>query len=299
MLYAGRINEVHGEPGTGKSNIAIALSNAVMKSGGTVLYIDPEDVPAGFTRRSLQLGADPEDLIHRCKYLNDSAASEILLAHHWAAKNRPQLVVIDGMAECMAAAGKNEDKAEDVLQFMQELVRPFAEKSGAAILISDHVTKSWEDRGLWSRGSGAKMGRYDGVSYALTLIDAYSPGQAGSVLLTVAKDRNGGIGVKGKPVVEVHFMPAADNRTSVSFRVPDDQTSSIKPLRTMAKIMELLDECKQATKADLRKLGKSQAVDRAIELLEQEGRILRSKEGKKHVFNVQGKCTYRLGKKSA
>jgi hypothetical protein len=67
----------------------------------------------------------------------------------------------------------------------------------------------------------------------------------------------------------------------------------------MAKIMELLDECKQATKADLRKLGKSQAVDRAIELLEQEGRILRSKEGKKHVFNVQGKCTYRLGKKSA
>ena len=31
MLYAGRINEIHGEPGTGKSNVAIALSNAVMK----------------------------------------------------------------------------------------------------------------------------------------------------------------------------------------------------------------------------------------------------------------------------
>ena len=67
----------------------------------------------------------------------------------------------------------------------------------------------------------------------------------------------------------------------------------------MAKIMELMDECKQATKADLRKLGKSQTVDSAIELLEQEGRILRSKEGKKHVFNVRGICTYRLVKRSA
>ena len=74
MLYAGRINEIHGEPGTGKSNIAIAMSNAVMRSGGTVLYIDPEDVPAGFTRRSLQLGADPEDLMHRCQYLNARAS---------------------------------------------------------------------------------------------------------------------------------------------------------------------------------------------------------------------------------
>lgn len=299
MLYAGRINEIHGEPGTGKSNVAIALSNAVMKSGGTVLYIDPEDVPAGFTRRSLQLGADPEHLMHRCQYLNDSAPGEILLAQRWAALHKPALVVIDGMAECMAAAGLNEDKAEEVLNFIKQQVRPFAEKAGAAVLISDHVTKSWEERGLWSRGSGAKMGRYDGVSYALTLVDAYAPGQAGSILLTVAKDRNGGVGVKGRPVAQIHFMPAADNRTIISFRVPDDQSSSLKPLKTMAKIMELMDECKQATKADLRKLGKSQMVDRAIELLEQEGRILRSKEGKKHVFNICGKCTYRLGKKSA
>lgn len=299
MLYAGRINEIHGEPGTGKSNVAIAMSNAVMKSGGTVLYIDPEDVPAGFTRRSLQLGADPEDLMHRCQYLNDSAPGEILLAQRWAVIHRPTLVVIDGMAECMAAAGLNEDKADEVLRFIQDEVRPFAEKAGAAVLISDHVTKSWEDRGLWSRGSGAKMGRYDGVSYAITLVDAYAPGRAGSVLLTVAKDRNGGVGVKGSPVAQIHFMPAADNRTIVSFRVPDDQSSSLKPLKTMAKIMELMEECKQATKADLRKLGKSQMVDRAIELLEQEDRIIRSKEGKKHVFYIRGKCTYRMGKRSA
>lgn len=297
MLYAGRINEIHGEPGTGKSNVAIALSNAVMKSGGTVLYIDPEDVPAGFARRSLQLGADPDQLINQCHYLNDSSPHEIILAQRWAMLRKPTLVVIDGMAECMAAAGFSEDKADEVLRFIQDEVRPFAEKAGAAVLISDHVTKSWEDRGLWSRGSGAKMGRYDGVSYALSLIEAYSPGQAGAVLLTVAKDRNGGVGVKGKAVAEVHFTPTADNRTLVTFELPEPQTSSLKPHKTMAKIMELMEECKQATKADLRKLGKSQTVDSAIKLLEDEGKIMRSKDGRRHVFTIAGKCTYRLGKK--
>lgn len=300
MLYAGRINEIHGEPGTGKSNIAIAFGNAVMRSGGTVLYIDPEDVPAGFTRRSLQLGAEPDDLIHRCRYLNDSAPAEILLAQRWAAVHQPALVVIDGMAECMAAAGLNEDKAEEVLNFIKDLIRPFAEKAGAAVLISDHVTKSWEDRGLWSRGSGAKMGRYDGVSYALTLIDPYGPGQAGSVLLTVAKDRNGGVGVKGRPVVEVHFAPAECNRTIVSFRQPDTQGEASKLSAIMGKIVKCLeDNSGTLPRTELRKLGKSQTVDKGIEMLELAGRIMRSKEGKRHIFSLVSPCTYRLVKKSA
>ena len=300
MLYAGRINEIHGEPGTGKSNVAIAMSNAVMKSGGTVLYIDPEDVPAGFTRRSLQLGADPEDLIHRCQYLNDSAPGEIQLAQRWAALHKPTLVVIDGMAECMAAAGLNEDKAEEVLNFIKQQVRPFAERAGAAVLISDHVTKSWEDRGLWSRGSGAKMGRYDGVSYALTLTDAYSPGQAGSVLLTVAKDRNGGVGVKGKPVLEVHFIPASDNRTLVAFRRPENQSEPSKLAGIMKKIVEYLQENNgSAPRTAVRKLGKSQTVDEGVTMLEQQGRLMRTKQGKCHIYSLRSLCTYRLGKKSA
>jgi RecA-family ATPase len=299
MLYAGRINEIHGEPGTGKSNIAIAFSNAVMKSGGTVLYIDPEDVPAGFTRRSLQLGADPEDLMHRCQYLNDSAPGEILLAQRWAAMHRPTLVVIDGMAECMAAAGLNEDKADEVLRFIQDEVRPFAEKSGASVLISDHVTKSWEDRGLWSRGSGAKMGRYDGVSYALTLLDAYAPGQAGAVLLTVAKDRNGGVGVKGKPVVEVHFKPAPDNRTIVSFRPYQKQEAPAKPTIIMHRIENFLRELKEADKRTLRTLGKAQNVDKAIEIMEEEGTLIRTLEGNRHVFTLSPATSYKMGKSDA
>ena len=299
LLYAGRMNEIHGEPGTGKSNLAIATSIAVMKAGGSVLYIDPEDTPAGFTRRSLQFGAAPDDLIHRCHYLHNPAPEDIAAAQRWAAANRPTLVVLDGLAESMASEGLVEDKAGDVLQFFRERLRPFAEKAGAAVLVSDHVSKSSEERGRWARGSGAKLGRYDGVSYNIGLIEAYAPGHAGAVKLTVAKDRNGGVGRVGQTVAEVHFTPESDNRTLVSFRMPEGQAGPFRPTAIMKKIVTYLQEHNEATARDLRTLGKSQAVDLACQLLQEEGTIVLTKNGKRHVFTLRSPCTYRLRKKTA
>ena len=263
------------------------------------LYIDPEDTPAGFTRRSLQFGANPEDLIHRCYYLHNPAPEDILAAQRWAATKRPALVVLDGLAESMASEGLVEDKAGDVLTFFRERLRPFAETAGAAVLVSDHVSKSSDDRGRWARGSGAKLGRYDGVSYNIVLIDAYSPGHAGSVKLVVAKDRNGGVGRVGQAVAEVHFTPEADDRTAVLFRVPDTESGTFRPTVIIKKIMALLRDRGEASARDLRKLGKSQAVDLAIQILQEEGAIMLTKIGKKHVYTFRSTCTYRLIKKPA
>jgi hypothetical protein len=298
VLYAGRMNEIHGEPGTGKSNIAIAISIAVMKAGGSVMYIDPEDTPAGFTRRSLQFGANPDDLIHRCHYLHNPTPEDIAAAQRWAATNRPALVVLDGLAESMASEGLVEDKAGDVLTFFRERLRPFAEKAGAAVLVSDHVSKSSEERGRWARGSGAKLGRYDGVSYNIGLIESYAPGHAGAVKLTVAKDRNGGVGRVGQTIAEVHFTPDSDNRTLVSFRIPEGQDGAFRPTAIMKKIVTYLQGHNEATARDLRTLGKSQAVDLACQLLQEEGDIVLTKNGRKHVFTLRPRCTYKLIKKS-
>jgi len=299
MLYAGRINEIHGEPGTGKSNVAIALSNAVMRNGDTVLYIDPEDNPRGFTRRALQLGAAADDLIHRCKYLHNPTPDEIMSAQRWSAKHHPQLVVLDGLAESMAAEGLVEDKAGDVLTFFRDRLRPFAEIAGAAVLVSDHVAKSSEDRGRWSRGSGAKLGRYDGASYNLSLIEAYSPGRAGAVRLTIAKDRNGGAGPTGHDIAEVHFAPGDGNLTIVTFRKPEQQGPLHRSDAVIVRIVSLLSSQGEATKRELRSLGKSQAVDQAIRLLTEEGRVLYAKRGCSHVYSLRAKCTYQLRKKAS
>ena len=298
MLYAGRLNEIHGEPGTGKSNVAIAMCIAELNAGHLVLFIDPEDTPAGFTRRALQFGADPAHLIDRCRYLHNPTPEELGAAQCWARREGPALVILDGLAESMAAEGLVEDKAPDVLKFFRERLRPFAEESGAAVLVSDHVAKNSEERGRWARGSGAKLGRYDGVSYKLALIEAYSPQHAGAVRLTIAKDRNGGVGRVGDAVAEVHFAPAESDRTTVSFRKPE-ASGTFRPTTIMAKIVAHLKEHKEATKRELRSLGKSQAVDLALGILAEEGGILLAQNGRKHVYSLPSPCVYRMREKSA
>lgn len=296
MLYAGRINEIHGEPGTGKSNVAIALCITVMEAGGTVLYIDPEDTPAGFTRRALQFGADPDDLIHRCRYLHNPMPEELTSAQRWAVSCRPQLVVLDGLAESMAAEGLIEDKACDVLSFFRTRLRPFAEDAGAAVLVSDHVAKSAEERGRWARGSGAKLGRYDGVSYNITLLEAYSPGCSGAVRLTIAKDRNGGVGRVGNDVAEVHFAPAGNNRTAVSFRKPQEESAVVRPIRTICRIRQYLEKHEQADKRTLRTLGNAKTIDRTVDFMIAEGSLILTLDGRKHIYTLPITAKYSIGK---
>ena len=60
-----------------------------------------------------------------------------------------------------------------------------------------------DGRGRFSRGSGAKIGHYDGVTYSIRLVAPYSPIIAGRIELKVAKDRNGGIGPANFVVCDV------------------------------------------------------------------------------------------------
>ena len=41
------------------------------------------------------------------------------------------------------------------------------------------------------------------MSYNIGLIESYAPGHAGAVKLTVAKDRNGGVGRVGQTIADV------------------------------------------------------------------------------------------------
>lgn len=173
LFYAGRLNEVHAEPGTGKTNVLMVSCVAVLESGGNIVFIDPEDTPKGFATRLLMLGADAEAVRERVHYLHNPTPEEITLAQEWAKEHSPTLVILDGLAESMAAVGASEDKAQEVLSFFRETLRPFTE-SGAAVVIADHVTKSTEGRGQFARGSGAKAGRYDGVSYEVVTGTQYT-----------------------------------------------------------------------------------------------------------------------------
>jgi len=290
LFYSGRLNEIHAEPGVGKTNILISSAIAVLESGGAVLYIDPEDTPRGFATRLLLLGADPEDVRARVHYLHNPEPEEIGRAQEWAREHNPALVVLDGLAESMAAVGANEDKAAEVLGFFRSTVRPFAE-SGAAVVIADHVTKSSEGRGQFARGSGAKAGRYDGVSYDIVPGKPYTPQQEGFVKFKIAKDRNGGAGPRGKIVAELHFLPGADGRTVTEFREPRElaEGEKFRPTAIMEKIAKHLGVYGTASKRELRGLGKSQYVDAAVEIMAEEGTLHIEQKGQSIRFSLPQK----------
>jgi len=270
LFYKGRLNEVHAEPGAGKSNVTLAVCKQVLDTGGSVLFIDPEDMPQSVVNRLLAFGAGKDDIACRLWYLHNPTPKDIDAAVEWAQASAPDLVCVDGLAELMAGAGKSERDETDVLVFFKACLRPFAE-TDAAVVVSDHVAKDSETRGSWSRGSGAKMGRYDGAVYSMKVTQPYAPGKAGAVRLTVAKDRNGGVGPKGSAVAEIHFEPCEDG-TLVTMRKPEE--GDFRPTAIMRKISKHLQTNPGASNAELRKLGgKAKYIDLAINELEKSGHL--------------------------
>ena len=281
LLYAGRINEFHGESGIGKTNISLSVADRIMRAGGMVLFLDPEDNPQGIAQRFVSLGGDPSNLVSRFKYVHNPEPSDYPGLIEWAKKAMPQAVILDGMAEALVAEGYSEDKAEDVLPFLRQRIRPFAD-NGAAVVIADHVAKNKESRGRNPRGSGGKLGRYDGAVYQVELVKAYSPATAGAVRLIVAKDRNGGVGHVGQRIAELHFTPDEDERTSVSFTLPSDSSNPFMPTGLMEKVSQFVESCDLAPSKNLIEQsihGKNDYKRQAISSLVQLGYLKEEKSG--------------------
>src|SRR4030095_2706163 len=75
LLYAGRTNEIHGEPGLGKTNVSCAFAVSYIKDAGEVLFIDPEDPPAGIASRLAAFGLSAQEVTERFHYLQNPEPS--------------------------------------------------------------------------------------------------------------------------------------------------------------------------------------------------------------------------------
>ena len=287
LLYSGRVNELHAEPGLGKTNIILCICGEVAQDGGVVLYLDPEDNATGIGSRFVALGGRPDDLVERFQYVQDPRPDEYASLHAWAKQHKPALVVLDGLAEAMAAEGLSEREEADVLTFFRKRIRPFTD-AGCAVLISDHVAKDGESRGRWSRGSGAKMGHYDGVCYEVKLKKAYSPDIDGFVRLVVAKDRNGGVGPVGHIVTDLHFGHDDEGRPDIRFESPQDEVKEKwKPTGLMQKISEFIEQNGPQSTRSLRDLGNHGYVDKAVAMLKQDGHIEVTKQGSAMMHSIK------------
>lgn len=254
LFYGGKIHTLQAEPSSGKSWIALGIVAEVLDAGGAAVYVDYEDTSTGILGRLRTLSVPTDSLAARFRYMQIPGRfgpAERLALDQLLAELNPDVVVIDGVGEALSREGLSEDKADDVLRWTDLIPRPIA-RTGAAVVMIDHVAKDPEQRGRWARGSGAKLGAIDGAAYQVKVRAAFSRHRAGRVDLVVAKDRPGGVGAIGETVATIHIEPSGAGelvRLRVEPPATTAPTDSWKPTRLMAKVAEVIAEASGALTA--------------------------------------------------
>lgn len=284
LFYAGKMHVLQAEPSSGKTWVALLAALEVLGIGGSVVYLDYEDSPTGILGRLLALGAEPAHVRERFAYMRPTGAfgpTEKLELGKLLEKMNPDLVVIDGVAEALARDGLSEDRASEVVGWIERLPR-WISRTGAAVVMLDHVAKNKEEQGRWARGSGAKLGAVDGASYQVKVTSSFSRHKAGTMKLVVAKDRPGGVGAIGDVAAVVTIDPKADGARVVVRLDPNtveiSKADPWKPTVLMEKVSRALEDSKvPLTASSLRSLvhsEKPRLVGEAIARLISEGWIV-------------------------
>lgn len=284
LLYAGKMHVFQAEPSAGKSWLALAATLDVLRVGGAVVYLDYEDTSTGILGRLLALGAEPSDVRERFAYVQPAGGfgpTEKADLARLLDRLNPDLVVIDGVAEALARDGLSEDRAAEVVGWIERLPRWIA-RTGAAVVMLDHVVKDREQQGRWARGSSAKLAAVDGASYQVKIATPFSRHRAGVVKMIVAKDRPGGIGAIGDVAAVATIEPHAGGARVVVTLDPNEvdvaPTDTWKPTVLMEKVSRALeDSTVELTASTLKTLvhsEKPKLVTEAIARLLAEGWIV-------------------------
>ena len=208
LFYAKAMNLVYGEDSIGKTWVALSAAREVLNGGGTVVHLDWDDSYATCANRLWLLGTDAEAL--RARYKHKTSPADIRPVASAILMEKADLIIVDVVANAIAAADLNEDKAGDYLKWAADTAISWA-RGGACVILNDHVTKSGTDgnRGN-ARGSGAKRGGVDGAAYEVSAIEMLLPGEGGTLMLTIGKDRHGSVGRRGEHVAHLVYGPALE-----------------------------------------------------------------------------------------
>jgi hypothetical protein len=294
LLYAGKVHMLQAEPSAGKTWLALAAVLELLEVGGSAVFLDYEDTPRGVLGRLLALGADPVAVRERFRVAQLAGGygpAEQLELSAMLADLNPDLVVIDGVAVALTRDGLSEDSATEFLEWFERMPNPIA-RTGAAVLLLDHVAKDKESQGRWARGTGAKLGAIDGAAYHVKVASAFSRRRAGIVRLVIAKDRPGGVGAIGETAAIGYVEPHADGARVLVRLEPDTGDRKVsdvwKPTVLMRRVSEELEKSGKPLSARTLKAlvhsEKPKLLEEAISRLEQEGYIARTKLGRSTAY---------------
>jgi hypothetical protein len=195
IFYRGQVNLLFGNPESGKTLIAQCATVDELNHGGNALIVDLDHNGAGATiSRLIAMGAD--ELIlrdrERFRYCAPDDAEQLAVIVADTLTWQPAVVLLDSLGELLPLCGASSNSPDDFSRVHGEVLKPFA-KSGAAVIVIDHLAKNTDSQAFGSTGTAAKKRAIGGTSLRTSVVDAFKPGAGGKAQLTINKDRHGGL----------------------------------------------------------------------------------------------------------
>ena len=101
------------------------------------------------------------------------------------------LAVIDGVTDALGIFGCSTIDNDDVAGWIRAVPKQIAARTGAAVVLIDHVTKDASNRNRFAIGGQAKMAGLTGAAYTVDVVEPLGRGMRGELVLRIAKDRPG------------------------------------------------------------------------------------------------------------
>ncbi|ETT28770.1 DNA primase/helicase [Rhodococcus aetherivorans] len=272
LLYPGMVHSFHGESESGKSLIAQIECVRVLKQGRDVLYLDFESDASSVVERLLEFGATAESIRAHFHYhqpevqpstLQDRRAWEQMLTGAYA------LAVVDGVTDALGVFGCATKDNDEVARWIRAVPKAIAARTGAAVVLIDHVTKDTSSRGRFAIGGQSKMAGLTGAAYTVEVAQPLGRGLRGEVVLRVGKDRPGAV----RPHCGSFHKK---DRTQEAARVVIDSTAS-PPVVTIHPPGASQDGEPNADSAEFRPTALMERISKLIE--KQPGELTKTKAG--------------------
>lgn len=314
LVYAGRVHSFHGESESGKSLVCQYECARVLRAGGKAAYLDFESDAGAVVARLLDLGAPREALAQRFTYRRPGADpfGQPREREAYGALLREEdldLVIIDGTTDALGVFGAGSNDMDEVAAFQRRFPRLVAARTGAAVIMVDHVSKDSDSRGRHAVGSQAKLNGLDGAAYVVEIVEAIGRGLAGTIVLRLAKDRIGHLrarcgkfrkGDRTQEAARITVDSTGDAVDGVAIRITvapplddagatDGERREFRPTANMEKVSRALEELgTTATLTQIRGLAKVKTanVGPALKVLTDEGFVLAEPVGRGLVYST-------------
>lgn len=210
MLYEGTVNALFGPTESGKSMVACAaMTDWIVNGRGPAVYLDLDANTLGTildrVRRMLR-GTVPEKDGPALEYRDVQSRAEMEAAFTEAPEGA--LVVIDTSQQVYGRLGLSQNKGDDWLTILTEYLGPMVEASRhCTVLVIDHVAKL--SAKLGPSGAHEKVDTLAGSVIRVTARRKFVPGRGGSAVLSITKDRHGGLREKSAQIKGTPFGEAA------------------------------------------------------------------------------------------